>query len=193
MMPDPMDYTTISLVDVRTELDAIAADAGTAFGRLDARQINWKADASRWSVAQCLEHLLTANRQMVEMADQALDATRGRTLWQRLPIWPGLLGRMLVRTQSPNATRRFKAPGKAQPAASALDTAIVGRFVDQQRELIAKLDASATRDLAGVVMASPFLGVVTYSVLDGWRLIVAHERRHVQQAKQVMATPGFPG
>ena len=193
MMPDPMDYTTISLVDVRTELDAIAADAGTAFGRLDARQINWKADASRWSVAQCLEHLLTANRQMVEMADQALDATRGRTLWQRLPIWPGLLGRMLVRTQSPNATRRFKAPGKAQPAASALDTAIVARFVDQQRELIAKLDASATRDLAGAVMASPFLGIVTYSVLDGWRLIAAHERRHVQQAKRVMAMPGFPG
>ena len=100
---------------------------------------------------------------------------------------------MLVRTQSPNATRRFKAPGKAQPAASALDTGIVARFVDQQRELIAKLDASATRDLAGVVMASPFLGIVTYSVLDGWRLIVAHQRRHVQQAKQVMATPGFPG
>ena len=193
MMPVPMDYTTISLVDVRAELDAIAADASAAFGRLDARQINWKADASSWSVAQCLEHLLTANRQMVEMADQALDATRGRTLWQRLPIWPGLLGRMLVRTQSPNATRRFKAPGKAQPAASALDTAIVGRFVDQQRELIAKLDASATRDLAGVVMASPFLGIVTYSVLDGWRLIAAHERRHVQQAKRVMATPGFPG
>ena len=132
MIPVPMDYTTISLVDVRAELDAIAADAGAAFGRLDARQINWKADASSWSVAQCLEHLLTANRQMVEMADQALDATRGRTLWQRLPIWPGLLGRMLVRTQSPNATRRFKAPGKAQPAASALDTAIVGRFVDQR-------------------------------------------------------------
>jgi len=193
MMPVPMDYTTISLVDVRAELDAIAADASAAFGRLDARQINWKADASSWSVAQCLEHLLTANRQMVEMADQALDATRGRTLWQRLPIWPGLLGRMLVRTQSPNATRRFKAPGKAQPAASALDTAIVGRFVDQQRELIAKLDASATRDLAGAVMASPFLGIVTYSVLDGWRLIAAHERRHVQQAKRVMATPGFPG
>jgi hypothetical protein len=193
MMPVPMDYTTISLVDVRAELDAIAADASAAFGRLDARQINWKADASSWSVAQCLEHLLTANRQMVEMADQALDATRGRTLWQRLPIWPGLLGRMLVRTQSPNATRRFKAPGKAQPAASALDTAIVGRFVDQQRELIAKLDASATRDLAGAVMASPFLGIVTYSVLDGWRLIAAHERRHVQQAKRVMAMPGFPG
>jgi len=70
---------------------------------------------------------------------------------------------------------------------------VVRRFVEQQRTLIATLDASAGRDLAGVVMASPFLGVVTYSVLDGWRLIVAHGRRHVQQARRVMAAPGFPG
>ena len=127
------------------------------------------------------------------MADQALDGTRGRTLWQRLPVLPRLFGRMLVRTQSPDATRRFKAPGKAQPAASTIDAAVVRRFVDQQRTLIAKLDASARRDLAGIVMASPFVGVVTYSVLDGWRLIVAHERRHVQQARRVMTAPGFPG
>ena len=42
-------------------------------------------------------------------------------------------------------------------------------------------------------MTSPFLGIVTYSVLDGWRLIVAHERRHVAQAKRVMGSAGFPG
>jgi hypothetical protein len=188
-----MDYTTISPADVRTELEAIGVEADTVFGRLDARQLNWKPEASRWSVAQCLEHLLTANGQMVDMADQALDGSRRRTVWQRLPVWPGLLGRMLVRTQGPDATRRYKAPRKAQPAASAIDAGIVGRFVDQQRTLIARLDAVAGRDLAGVVMASPFLGIVTYSVLDGWRLIVAHERRHVQQARRVMATPGFPG
>src|SRR5688572_2864285 len=123
-----MDYTTITPADVRTELEAIAAEADEAFGRLEARQLNWKPEASRWSVAQCLEHLLTANGQMVEMADRALDGTRGRTLWQRLPVWPGLLGRMLIRTQGPDATRRFKAPGKAQPAASAIDAAVVRRF-----------------------------------------------------------------
>jgi DinB superfamily len=187
-----MDYTTISLADVRTELEAIGAEAAMVFGGLDARQLNWKPEVSRWSVAQCLEHLLTANSQMADMADRALDATRRRTIWQRLPVWPRLLGRMLVRSQSPDATRRFKAPGKAQPAASAIDAGIVGRFVDQQRVLMARLDAAATRDPASVVMASPFAGIVTYSVLDGWRLIVAHERRHVQQARRVLATPGFP-
>jgi hypothetical protein len=41
-------------------------------------------------------------------------------------------------------------------------------------------------------MTSPFVRVITYSVLDGWRLMLAHDRRHVEQAKRVMATPGFP-
>jgi len=192
MIRIPMDYTTISLADVRTELEAIGPDADAAFGRLDSRQLNWKPEASRWSVAQCLEHLLTTNDHMVAKADEALDELRGRSLWQRLPVWPGLLGRMLIRTQGPDTTRKFKSPGKSTPAASAIDAGIVRRFVNQQCDLIAKLDAAATRDLSGIVMVSPFASVVTYSVLDSWRLIVAHERRHVQQARRVMETPGFP-
>jgi hypothetical protein len=100
---------------------------------------------------------------------------------------------MLIRTQSPDAARKFKAPGSARPAASAVDAAVVRRLVDQQRDLARRLDASAGRDLAGTIMVSPFLSIVTYSVLDGWRLIVAHERRHLQQARRVMATAGFPG
>lgn len=192
-MPTPMDYTTISLADVRRELEAIGPEADAAFGRLDARQLNWKPAASRWSVAQCLEHLLTTNDLMVARADEALDGLRGRSLWQRLPVWPGLLGRMLIRTQGPEVKRKFKAPGKSTPAASALDAGIVRRFVLQQCDLIAKLDAAANRDLASVVMVSPFASIVTYSVLDSWRLVVAHERRHVAQARRVMETPGFPG
>jgi hypothetical protein len=41
-------------------------------------------------------------------------------------------------------------------------------------------------------MVSPFIKVVAYSVLDGWRLIFAHERRHFQQARGVASSTGFP-
>ena len=41
-------------------------------------------------------------------------------------------------------------------------------------------------------MTSPFIKVVTYSVLDGWRLVFAHERRHFEQARAVSLSPGFP-
>ena len=42
-------------------------------------------------------------------------------------------------------------------------------------------------------MTSPFIGVITYSVLDGWRLMVAHDHRHIEQAQRVRTSPGFPG
>ena len=40
-------------------------------------------------------------------------------------------------------------------------------------------------------MTSPFIRVVTYSVLDGWRLALAHDCRHLEQARRVASSPGF--
>jgi hypothetical protein len=188
----PTDYTTLSLVAVRTELDAISDDAQASFGPLDLRQLNWRADATRWSVAQCLDHLLTANRQMLDAAAAALGGARPQTIWMKLPIWPGLVGRMLIKSQSPSTTRKFKAPSQAQPTASGIDPGIVARFIGQQRDLMTRVSALDEAKAARLVMTSPFVKVITYSVLDGWRLIVAHERRHVEQARRVTLSAGFP-
>jgi hypothetical protein len=48
------------------------------------------------------------------------------------------------------------------------------------------------RDVARIIMVSPFASFITYSVLDGCRLIVTHERRHFEQARRVTQAPGFP-
>jgi len=42
-----------------------------------------------------------------------------------------------------------------------------------------------------VIMTSPFVSFITYSVLDGARLILAHDHRHIQQADRVLQLPGF--
>ena len=187
-----MDYTTLSLGQVRSGLDDIAREAQATFGGLDARQLNWRADATQWSVAQCFDHLLTADRLMVRAVEDALDDARPRTMWQRLPVLPGVLGRMLIRSQSPATTRKFKAAPAAQPASSAIAADIIGRFVEQHADAIARARALDERHAARVVMTSPFIRVITYSVLDGLRLIVAHDRRHFEQARRVMLSPGFP-
>jgi hypothetical protein len=187
-----MDYTTLSLADVKAGLDDVSRDVQSAFGGLDARQLNWRPDATRWSVAQCLEHLLVANRLMIQSALGATDGARPRTLWQRLPLWPGVMGRMLIRSQAPGTTRKFKAPAMAQPAASAVAADIVQQFVIQHADAIARLRTLDEHEAARAIMASPFVRVVTYSVLDGWRLIVAHDHRHIEQARRVMQSPAFP-
>jgi len=187
-----VDYTTLSLAEVRTWLDGIAQETQAMFGGFDARQLNWRPDAARWSVAQCFEHLLTANRLVFQAAEAALNNARPRTLWQRLPVLPGVLGRMLIRSQAPGAARRFTAPSKAQPATSDIAADIIQRFVDQHRDAVAWAQALDERDAARAIMTSPFIRVVTYSVLDGLRLILAHDRRHFEQARRITLSPGFP-
>jgi non-ribosomal peptide synthetase component F len=187
-----MDYTALSLTEVRTAFDAIAGEARAAFGDLDGRQLNWRSGEARWSVAQCFDHLLTADTLMLAAAEDALNDTRPRTIWQRLPVLPGLLGRALIRSQAPEAARKFTAPARAQPAASAIADDIILRFVEQHRDAVVRLQALDERQMARAIMTSPFVRVVTYSVLDGWRLVVAHDRRHFEQARRVTRLPAFP-
>ena len=105
-----IDYTALTLADARIALHDIARESQEVFGALTARQLNWRPDDSRWSVAQCFEHLLSANRQMLDAAHAALDESQPRTIWQRLPVLPGLIGRVMIRSLTPAATRKLTAP-----------------------------------------------------------------------------------
>jgi hypothetical protein len=44
-----------------------------------------------------------------------------------------------------------------------------------------------------MIVASPIAGFVTYNMLDACRIVVAHERRHFEQARRVTEAEGFPG
>jgi hypothetical protein len=185
------DYTALSLADVATEFSAIARDAQTVFGRFNEHQLNWRPDAASWSIAQCFDHLLNANREMFQAINAATDGSRA-TVWQRLPVLPRIFGLMLIKSQMPQAKRKFTAPRKSEPASSAIDPRIIERFVAYQHEAAARVRSLDGRDVARIIMVSPFVPFITYSVLDGCRLIVTHERRHFEQARRVTQEPRFP-
>lgn len=186
------DFTKLTVPGIRAELDAAADDARHSFGRLDDRQFNWREADTSWSVAQCVEHLVTMNRLMSGAMNDALEGKGRRAIAQRLPLVPAMFGRMLVRSQSPVSTRRFKAPPSGVPTASAIDRRMLDEFVDANRQMSARLQTLDERELARVIMVSPFMSFVAYSVLDGWRLIAAHNWRHVEQARRVTRLPDFP-
>lgn len=165
--------------------------AGTTFGALAAHQLNWRQDESRWSVAQCLQHLMTSNNLMLQASQSALSSPAS-SIWQRIPALPGFFGRALIRSQSPTATRKYNSPRKSTPAASDIPADIVERFVAQHRDLTEWMKTVDERRAARAIMISPFIGFITYSVLDGCRLLAAHDRRHLEQARRVTETAGFP-
>jgi hypothetical protein len=182
----------LSLSQISDEADAIARDAQSTFGRLNAEQLNWKPSAEQWSVAQCLDHLIAANRAFFPAFDKAINGTKQSRFVERLPLLSGFWGWLLIKSLMPDNKQKLKAPSLATPSASAIDPGIVGQLVAHQQEVIGKMKAIETGNLVGVIMTSPFVGFITYSLLDACRIIVVHERRHFAQAERVMAMDSFP-
>lgn len=169
----------------------VAKEAKSVFGNLSAAQLNWKPSSDRWSVAQCFEHLITSNAGYFPVVDSVL-AGKKRTFWESMPVLPGLAGKMLIKALDPASTRKVKAPKKFQPAQSDIPASVIDDFVAQQAQVVEKMKATEHLDLESTVITSPVASVVTYSLMDAYRIIVVHERRHFQQAKRVMEESAFP-
>jgi hypothetical protein len=99
----------------------------------------------------------------------------------------------VVKAVAPETARKIKNPGIFDPAKSGVAPDVVEKFLANQEKVAASITASANIDVEKTIMTSPVAVFVTYSVLDGYRIIVGHGQRHLAQAKRVMETEGFPG
>lgn len=187
-----IDFQNLTLPQIYDETEAVAGDARTLFGHLNPEQLNWKPAPDSWSVAQCLDHLMSINRGFYPIFDRILKGEYKETFLRRAPFLPAFFGKMVIKAVSPDSQRKYKAPGSARPSSSSIDPQIVECFVTHQRETLAKMKSLADKDPAEIIIPSPLVSVVVYSLLDAFRLIVAHERRHFDQAQQVMRADRFP-
>jgi hypothetical protein len=175
------------IVALEEALNAAERDARELVARLTEEQGTWRAAAGSWSVAECLDHLATANRVYL----QAMQPPAGRALAQgrrRLgPARPGLIGRWFVGMFEPPVKRRFrsKAPKSIRPRASPPLADAMAQFLASQDELRTFLRKHAEIDLAGVRFPNPFVRGVRFSLATGLHVLAAHERRHLWQAWRV--------
>lgn len=186
-----MDSLTADLGTLITSANKIADETSSTFGNLSVAQLNWKPSPERWSVGQCFDHLLTANKGYFPVIEEVL-AGKKRTFWQSIPVLPGLAGRLLIKSLDPSTTRKVKAPKRFEPAQSSISGSIINDFVAQQGRIVEKMKATEHLDLENIVITSPAAAVITYSLIDAYRIIVVHEQRHFQQAKRVTEEPAFP-
>jgi hypothetical protein len=177
---------------LQSEASAIAADAGRTFGPLSPEQLNWKRQAGQWSVAQCFEHLIKINAAYFPQLRRIEDGAYAPS-WRDHAPWLGrFFGSMILRAVQPASQRKFKAAKHVEPSTSAIDGDIIARFIAHQREVIQHMTLAGSRDLSAIVVTSAVAPVAFYSALDTFKILVAHERRHMAQAERVTNADGFP-
>ena len=167
-------------------------DVRRSFGRLTPEQLNWRPSSDAWSIAQCLEHLIITNEKEFPALESALQAGYRNPFWSRPPLLPKLCGRLMLRLFGPEVTRRYKAPRSFRPSQSAIAGSIVADFAAHQEKLFSLMEQSARLDVEETKIVSPVTVLMTYSLLDGYRILIGHEQRHYRQAERVLQTDNFP-
>jgi len=167
--------------------DAAERDARSLVDGLSETFGTWRAEPASWSVAECLDHLATANRvyldAMQPSAERALMSGRRR----RGPAQPGLIGGWFVRTLEPpvKTSRKMKAPRKIVPRKGPALADASSAFLASQVDVRGFLQKYADIDLAGVHFPNPFIAGLRFSLATGLHVIASHERRHLWQAWNV--------
>jgi hypothetical protein len=185
------DVTGGELEGLVEELSAVTANARKVFGRLTSEQLNWKPSQERWSVGQCFDHLIQTNHCFFPDMERVAAGTFKSSAWARVSPLSGLFARMILRALDPVKGRKSKAPRVFLPASSDVSADVIEKFAEHQQELTERMCATAGADIRRTMVTSPVAAVATYSLLDAYRIVVAHERKHFEQARRVAEEPGF--
>ncbi len=178
--------------EVATQLDAIRAMTSEVCAGLDGAQFNWQPDGGRrWSIAQCFDHLAKTTTLYGRRIDEAIEAeTIGL---ERVEAHPNLMGHLLIWSIEPPSRIRVPTQSSLQPP-STLDPGEVRRAFSDSLDHLASLTGRALHvDASRVKYRNPLArDTRLFNVATGILVMLAHNRRHLEQARRVRQHKDFP-
>ena len=170
----------------REQFEQLSLEADAFAASLSDTQFYWRRAPGAWSVAECLEHLnVTARLYLASLDEGIADAIR-RGLYGSGPFRYLWTGRLLTWSQAPPPRLRVNAPRSFQPAPARPRHEIMAAFRAYQVQYIDRLRQANGLDLGRARVNSPAGAWLPMSLGSGFALMVAHERRHLWQARQTM-------
>ena len=183
-----LDVLSRAIVEIRDDVTSLAAG-------LSSTQLNWRPSPAQWSIAQCLKHLVLTGTSAADGQEIAIARARERRHLSDGPYTyggiPAKMGNLLMGNVEPPVQKKFKTAKKVVPAEHQDGNAVVNEFLALQERLNRNIEQAKGLDLNA---ASVPLPVPLFYMKLGQSLAfeLAHERRHLWQARQVRSQPGFP-
>lgn len=178
--------------DIQRQLHRLTSSVEVLVKSLDDVQMNWTPAPGRWSIAQCLEHLTLSNQRYRKVMEEAIAHARQDNLYSSGPYRHGWVGEKFIKNLEPGAGFKVKTSKAATPVVQLASEKVLQDFFAENRTLVALATQANGLDLGRIRVTSPFLKLLKVSLGQAFRVITAHERRHLEQARTVRAERGFP-
>lgn len=156
------------------------------FGGLSDDQIQKKLNPVTWSIAENIDHIIKVNSTYIPIF-KAIDAhTYTRPFMSRIPLVTKKFGSMILNAVSRNRTKKMKTFPIWEPSQSKIENPISQLLENHQTIGTLALTISKAVQM-GIVIASPASSMIVYSLEDALSIIVEHEIRHFEQAKELLS------
>ena len=170
----------------RAQFEEIAAEADSLVAPLSDARFIWQPAPESWSVAQCIDHLnVTAREYLPRLDDAIADAIR-RGLYNPGPYTYNVIGRLMKWLMEPETRIRTRTPKAFQPPPGRARQEVMAAFRAYQVQFIDRLRQANGLDLARARVASPASRWIRMPLGSGFAMTIAHERRHLEQARRVI-------
>jgi len=155
---------------------------------LDDDQFNSRPDPKRWSMAECVDHLVITGRRMMPRMDTAIIRARGQGWTSEGPFRYGFFEKWFAGAMSECPPRRKLRAPKIYAPPQLKDLKIptaVEDFATLQDKLIQTVHHADGLDLSRIKVTSPVTRLVRLSLGQWLAGLAGHQRRHLWQAQQV--------
>jgi hypothetical protein len=175
------------LEDVESELSEATSRAWQLVRTTDGRVFTVRPTPRDWSAAECLAHLSLSTEQFLPVIENAIDAARKEGWTSTRKPKMDVLGRTLRWFLEPPIRKRVKTAARFVPRSARAKAEAFGEFATLQSKLVDMVHAAEGLDLRKIKVVSPFDTRVKYNLYSAFRIVVAHQRRHLWQAEQAVA------
>lgn len=167
-------------------LDNITKHALNEFGTLSNEQMNWKSNSNTWSIAQNLDHLIVVNETYYPVLASLENGTYKIPFIAKIGFIVSFLGKTVLKAVQPDRQKKMKTFPIWEPSESKVGDDILKRFEVHQNELKQKIENAKDLVEKGIVISSPANRNIVYKLETAFDIIVSHEQRHLEQAKEVL-------
>lgn len=152
---------------------------------LSEAQLQFSPGEGKWSISQCLEHIILSESMLFEMAKKELEKVAQPDRKNEVKTTDQDLINMLT-----DRSQKFKAPKELQPTGKYNNSkTAINDFLAARELILLYIKNANLEDLRNHISEYPT------GVVDGYQnllFIAAHCARHTKQIEEVKTNPNFP-
>ncbi len=169
---------------ISKQLEKITSVVQREFSELDDEELNRKPARDKWSIAQCLDHLVVSNGSYFPAFESLLNGKYRRSFWQIFNPLTNVSGKKGLELLK-SGKIKLKAPAIFAPSKEKEIRNSVEAFITHQEKLGVLFDKLEAAGVLDKVISSPVTSALTLKTGDAINIIIEHESRHLKQALAV--------